>query len=867
VDAGGIAAMGEGLDDESADEGNNTNSLGSAPGAAALARSASKSRDALSEDSTSVPVEADLASNLAAPGSAEGSPRTPVKRSHASSVSSSISDMQPSPARPALFRRNSLTGTSAPEGTKFVQEVPLAVMEMRIKADGVREILLRSILSFKNNTSRVFQISVRLYGSSVETSLAPGKEWFVPVRFVNPKASLFIRLDERSNWFEALSSMQSLIVQGYWGDPTRLRAHLCACPSETSEVRDGSNGWILLIKPEVKDLKAQMQGSTAKCFIPVRYPTKDAFAKSLKEGINATELNNAGQASSSGGPTLKSRGAKAQPMCIQLLAPLQLCNLIPQPLLYRLADAEGLITSEGILLPGEMVDVHSIFKLFVSRIFISVRMLNYCWSKWTLVFSRTNPFSSTEHLTDLTLSSMNLMYLNRELTLPSVDISMVTREYLIRFSCSVLISNRTGLLLDLCEPSASDSYVPHASRTAAEAFLQVLAHHGHHHHHHKQHPQLPEGGATPALRERPSFRHGNRLRTVSSEMVLGVRTRRTRDRAAGEDEEEAGADEEDESESDDSESGKESGDDDLSESRGSFSLNDLADFESDAEVDAKGEGVDDVGIAGRQKADAEGMARFSLPRQSTQQVGGSPGRNRLSTRALPNLPNSPFSPYSAPPDSLGGTSFATPGTGTTPLLPGAAAARSDKIVNLIVHLPFDHLRQVEVVASSDWTLQDVFARVKQRLATSLTHQTAGSYVFFSWENGKLGPRKVDNSLIIEAQMQYDNAEDGPQQAGKAGGGDGVGGSATAASSAPVAPAPRERPVSMFSRERSVTTASNSSTAGNRAFCTCSSLTFMSNSSTIFYLLSHQVERHPRTVKSPPRCSSRCWLTAPPRRSP
>ncbi len=48
-------------------------------------------------------------------------------------------------------------------------------------------------------------------------------------------------------------------------------------------------------------------------------------------------------------------------------------------MLYRLADASGLITSECVLLPGEMVDIHSLFKMFLSKIFISVRMLNHCW--------------------------------------------------------------------------------------------------------------------------------------------------------------------------------------------------------------------------------------------------------------------------------------------------------------------------------------------------------------------------------------------------------------------------------------------------------------------------------------------------------
>jgi hypothetical protein len=716
------------------------------------------------------------------------SPRTPPPASVAADASTHGSAGQPpsapaSPARPALFRRASLSGASEP--IKFMQEVPLAVMEMRIKADGVREILLRSILSFKNNTSRILQISVRLYGSSVETSLAPGVEWFVPVRFVNPKASLYIRLDERANWFEALSSMQGLIVQGYWGDPSRLRAHLCACPAESADARESGNGWILLIKPEVRDHKAQLQPSGARPYIPVRYPNKEAYVKALKEGINAVDPGAANL--SAGGPVLKSRGANAQPMCIQLLAPLQLCNLIPQPLLYRLADADGLITSEGVLLPGELVDVHSIFKLFVSRIFISVRMLNYCWSKWTLVFSRTSPFANTEHNTDLTLSSLSLKHDGKELTLPSVDVTMVAREYLIRFCCSVLISNRTGLLLDLCESSTTENYLPFSSRTSAEAFLSLLSKHPHSHHQHRMKAphQGPHGlNDTPSISERASFR---RQRTASADGALGFRGHAAhfhaeqlprellQDIMAEEGEEEEG--ESDETSEGGSRSSQEDGSFELSgdESgpRGSYELDD--------------EPTEGPALAVEQNEAADGgrpprPERFSVPRQQSDMVV-----------------HSPLSPGEGEPTP----GFDTPTTGLlspVPPLPQlartAAVTRSQgQIITLTVHLPFDHLRHVEVAASADWTLLDVFRKVKQRVASSAVHQATASYVFFPWENGKLGPRKVDNSLIIEAQEQLDEAGEKQLHGGK------QAGRTLPDPPAAGAPAAKERPVSMFSRDK------------------------------------------------------------------
>ena len=721
-----------------------------------------------------------------------GSPRTPPP------VPLTTPSGAPSPARPTLARRLSLAGPSTvgSDVVKFSQEVPLVIMEMRIKADGVREILLRSILSFKNNTTRTFQMSVRLYGSSVETTLAPGKEWYVPVRYVNPKSSLFVRLDERANWFEALPSMQSLIVQGKWGDPSRLRAQLCTCPPETPDITVGGHGWILLIKPEVKDVRAQMQGgSHAKLYVPVRYPNKEAYTKAMKEVTDVNFSAPAGGAGIAGGPTLKmSRSERVQPMCVQLLAPLQLCNLVPQPFLYRLADAEGLITSEGILLPGELVDIHSVYKIFTSRIFISVRMLNYCWSKWTLVFSRTTPFSSTERSTELTLTSMNFIHQNKELTLPSVDVFMTMKEYLIRFSCPVLISNRTGLSLDLCESSATDSYIPHSSRTAAEAFLPVLAYHRHK----KGSPRQPASGAPETPNKpfgRPSFRnHRPQIASGvydpnrSASRVGGGRELNLFDendlRLGDFDAELVEDRDSDISESSCEECDSADGEQELMRrSSESFTLGNPLYLGSEDDMDALRDG------------DVREMPSITISASPAQQPGQK--LRPLST----DRSYSPFSPTSPSPAD-GPTTFTTPGYDN---FGAALTPKVSRTVVVTIHLPFDHLRQVDVTASADWTLMDVFLRVKQRLATALTHQTSRNYVFFPWDNGKLGPRKVDNSLIKAAQEEYENEIDPMTSSTKSRVDSVVSASAPAVVPAGVTQNAKEsRPISMmFSRDRSV----------------------------------------------------------------
>jgi hypothetical protein len=66
------------------------------------------------------------------------------------------------------------------------------------------------------------------------------------------------------------------------------------------------------------------------------------------------------------------------------------------------------------------------------------------------------------------------------------------------------------------------------------------------------------------------------------------------------------------------------------------------------------------------------------------------------------------------------------------------------IKSLIVHLPSDHLRKMEVAASSQWTLAEVFSRMVStgKLSHSPSNQHSSSYIFLYWPAGKLGPQKV-----------------------------------------------------------------------------------------------------------------------------
>jgi hypothetical protein len=355
-------------------------------------------------------------------------------------------------------------------------DIPLVLLDMQIKDDGIRELLLRSIVSLRNNTSQIFQLSVRLDGASTELSLAPNKEWFLPISFAHPKTALFCRIDEQTDeWLEMLPSLQAVITHGYWGVPSKLQAFLCSFDRNTSEVTlqettKACSPTIVLVKPECKFGRSHLRSAeSGGSFVSVKYPSTDASSvSSVVSNVESSVLSNVSR--------IRNIGGKYQPLCIHLLAPLQLCNLITQPLLYRIADAQGVISSEGILLSGELVDVYNLINLFTSKIFISVRMLNYSWSKWVVCFQRGNPYPTGERSVDLSLQSMTFSYDEELLVLPTLDLLMVAKEYLVRFVCPVIISNRTGMQLDLSGPNPSnESFIPYPSKTSVESLLPSMS--------------------------------------------------------------------------------------------------------------------------------------------------------------------------------------------------------------------------------------------------------------------------------------------------------------------------------------------------------------------------------------------------------
>jgi hypothetical protein len=585
--------------------------------------------------------------------------------------------------------QNLAAGPTKRSSDKFGANLPYSMVSMRMKDDGGRELVLRSVLSLKNLSSRLIYVCIRRGAVTVEAAISPGMEWNVPIQVAHPKASLFIKQTEKGVWYPVLATLGSLIVQGIWGAPTKLKAEVCCCPAEK-----GSTGsdWVLMLRPEVRDTKGGSSGALgSRTFIPVKYPAKDtsknrraqlAAEMAAVSGLDASSDSMFGLSElySSSFASSQYRSIIAQPMCFQLIAPLQLCNLLSQPLLYRIAENEGYVVSEGTLLPGEVVDVHSVVQLFAKRIFISIRLLNYCWSKWTKILSKNNPFPATEKLYEIPLTSMNLLHQSSDLTLPTVDVICSMRENLVRISCPVIIRNCTGLQLDIAEAASLDMFTPHSSQLPIETVVAMKL-------------RSSSAAADADLALMPSAA------------------------AAGHEHHAPGSSD--------------------------FALNNPAD-----ELGAMRTAM---------------YGRTPTPGQEEDAGGEFEGTYFTTNDAVRELDASTFEESflkETPGESVPDPSLAAPlAASIVPnfgIAPGVLGQRSilPKIttINLIIHMPYDHMAKIEVVASSDWTLASVFAKIMSKLAVNKVHRSHYSYVFLPWEAGRDAAGVVAHSPAVEANL-------------------------------------------------------------------------------------------------------------------
>ncbi len=114
------------------------------------------------------------------------------------------------------------------------------------------------------------------------------------------------------------------------------------------------------------------------------------------------------------------------------------------------------------------MDINSLRDLFKTQFYLSLRMVNYCWSKWVKLLSKHNPYAPNEKTVEIVMNSMDLMLDSDAvdaLHLPSLVLNISLREHLVRISCPVFISNRSGIPLDIADYAVKEQFIPQVVRT------------------------------------------------------------------------------------------------------------------------------------------------------------------------------------------------------------------------------------------------------------------------------------------------------------------------------------------------------------------------------------------------------------------
>ena len=200
-------------------------------------------------------------------------------------------------------------------------------------------------------------------------------------------ASTALAPDPAANPPMLVPALSNLVLAGSWERPLRLGADLLASPDQA--------GSCLLLLPR------------AAC--PVRFPRGSGYRPCAvySQGGRAepTSMQEPPAPSGAGGGVggaarelserleeigglVMPRGERA-PLLLQLCPPLLLRSALPQPLLYRLCDRAGAAVAEGVLSAGASAGVYRLAHVLPhGALLISLRMLNYAWSPWTVLLDR-----------------------------------------------------------------------------------------------------------------------------------------------------------------------------------------------------------------------------------------------------------------------------------------------------------------------------------------------------------------------------------------------------------------------------------------------------------------------------------------------
>jgi hypothetical protein len=134
---------------------------------------------------------------------------------------------------------------------------------------------------------------------------------------------------------------------------------------------------------------------------------------------------------------------------LMLKAPVEMLNLICQPLLYRVVDGSGFVCAEGVIPSFGNINIHRID--LEGAQYLSIRMLNYCWSSWKLLYSTKAQFQGTERIELSPMTVRIQEQQDRKVQLPVQVLTLSAEGHSFTISCLLWVNNRTALPIEIRE--------------------------------------------------------------------------------------------------------------------------------------------------------------------------------------------------------------------------------------------------------------------------------------------------------------------------------------------------------------------------------------------------------------------------------
>jgi hypothetical protein len=160
------------------------------------------------------------------------------------------------------------------------------------------------------------------------------------------------------------------------------------------------------------------------------------------------------------------------PLVLSFSAPIKLSNAICQPILYRLASKLGNIIAEGVIEPAEILSIHDGERIYRSQIFVSLRLLNYGWSKWTKVFTKREPYRVLKNFAEILVPPLSLSMDRMDCEIPPLIINCSQLDQMITFSCPYFIANKSGLQLNIRDTSTPSVGMPQNSGESMTSIIR-----------------------------------------------------------------------------------------------------------------------------------------------------------------------------------------------------------------------------------------------------------------------------------------------------------------------------------------------------------------------------------------------------------